>query len=61
MPKKEPNKNNKLETIQFTMQEIWAASRHTVQKNKKKYNRKNKDKGSNEPLYYLKLNLDLVN
>ena len=29
----------KLEEIQFTIQEIWAASRHLVHKNKKKYQR----------------------
>jgi hypothetical protein len=29
-----------METVQFTKQEIWAASRHLVQKNKKKYDRK---------------------
>jgi hypothetical protein len=50
MPKKEPNKENKLKTVQFTMQEIWAASRHTVQKNKKKYNRKDFNK---DPFYSL--------
>lgn len=32
-----------MKTVQFTIQEIWAASRHTVQTNKKKYDR-NKDK-----------------
>ena len=32
----------KMKVVQFTMQEIWAASRHTVQKNKKKYERKEK-------------------
>lgn len=31
-----------MKTVQFTMQEIWAASRHNVQKNKKKYTRKEK-------------------
>ena len=31
-----------MKKVQFTMQEIWAASRHIVQKNKKKYNRKEK-------------------
>ena len=41
----------KMKVVQFTMQEIWAASRHTVQKNKKKYvrkekhNKKDSDKG----------------
>jgi hypothetical protein len=32
----------KLEEVQFTIQEIWAASRHLVHKNKKKYQRKPK-------------------
>lgn len=32
----------KMKVVQFTMQEIWVASRHTVQKNKKKYDRKEK-------------------
>jgi hypothetical protein len=36
-----------MKTLQFTMQEIWAASRHNVQKNKKKYDRK-KDKQENK-------------
>lgn len=31
-----------MKVVQFTLQERWAASRHTVQKNKKKYNRKEK-------------------
>lgn len=35
-----------MKTVQFTMQEIWAASRHNIQKNKKKYNRK-RDKQEN--------------
>jgi hypothetical protein len=50
MNPKEPNKENKLKVVTFTMQEIWAASRHTVQKNKKKYNRKDSNKG---PYYCL--------
>ena len=33
-----------MKTITFTMQEIWAASRNSVQKNMKKYNRKDKHK-----------------
>ena len=28
----------------FTIQEIWEASKHLVEKNKKKYNRKEKHK-----------------
>ena len=31
-----------MKTVTFTMQEIWAASRPSVQKNKKVYNRKPK-------------------
>ena len=34
----------KMEQIEITMQEIWQATRHIVQKNKKKYNRKSKHK-----------------
>jgi len=33
-----------MERIQLTMQEIWAATRPNVQKNKKKYTRKPKHK-----------------
>jgi len=33
-----------MERIQLTMQEIWAATRPNVQKNKKKYERKPKHK-----------------
>jgi hypothetical protein len=43
-----------MKTVQFTMQEIWAASRHNVQKNKKKYDRKKdkqENKGSNKGPY----------
>ena len=35
-----------MKTVTFTMQEIWAASKITVQKNKKKYDRKDKHKNS---------------
>lgn len=35
---------NKLQITQFTIQEIWQAMRGSVQKNKKKYNRKSKHK-----------------
>ena len=38
------NKKNKLETTQFTMQEIWMAMRGSVQKSKKQYTRKTKHK-----------------
>ena len=38
-------KSNKLISVVFTMQEKWAASRHIVFKNKKKYNRKDSNKG----------------
>ena len=52
MPKKEPNK--KLEVVQFSIQDIWAASKHNVYKNKKKYNRKDKKgRGSMDPLSYI--------
>ena len=51
MQKKEPNKENKLKVVQFSMQEIWAASRHIIQKNKKKYNRK--DSSNKGPFYIL--------
>ena len=33
-----------MEQIEITIQEIWQATRHIVQKNKKKYNRKSKHK-----------------
>jgi hypothetical protein len=33
-----------MEKIELTLQEIWAATRPSIQKNKKKYNRKNKHK-----------------
>jgi hypothetical protein len=33
-----------MKVVQFTLQERWAASKHTVQKNKKKYDRKEKHK-----------------
>lgn len=33
-----------MKTVTFTMQEIWAASRPSVQKSKKAYNRKPKHK-----------------
>jgi hypothetical protein len=44
-----------MKTVQFTIQEIWAASRHTVQKNKKKYTRKEKHskKDSNKNPYLI--------
>jgi hypothetical protein len=35
-----------MKVVQFTLQERWAASKHMVQKNKKKYDRK-KDKHEN--------------
>lgn len=50
MQKREPSKGGKLRVVQFTMQEIWDASRHIIQKNKKKYNRKDSNKG---PYYIL--------
>lgn len=37
-----------MKTIQFTMQEIWQATRPNVQKNKKKYERKPKHSKRNE-------------
>jgi hypothetical protein len=46
----------KMKVVQFTMQEIWAASRHTVQKNKKKYDRnkeKHNKKDSNKGPYLI--------
>jgi hypothetical protein len=33
-----------MKTIQITIQEIWAASKHKVHKSKKTYNRKDKTK-----------------
>lgn len=33
-----------MKKVEVTMQEIWAATRPVVQKNKKKYSRKNKKK-----------------
>jgi len=35
-----------MEKIQVTLQEIWQATRPIVQKNKKKYTRKTKHKGT---------------
>lgn len=35
-----------MKTIQITLQERWAASRATIFRNKKKYNRKTKNKKS---------------
>lgn len=54
-----------MKTVQFTMQERWAVSRHLVQKNKKKYNRK-RDKQENRgagksPLFYFKLGSPILN
>lgn len=49
-PNNEKKKNNKLIPVVFTIQETWAASRHIVFKNKKKYNRKDSNKG---PFYIL--------
>jgi hypothetical protein len=36
---------SKLKVIKVTQQEIWSAMRSNIQKNKKKYNRKEKHKG----------------
>jgi hypothetical protein len=33
-----------MKTVQFTLQERWAASKHMVQKSKKTYTRKDKHK-----------------
>lgn len=33
-----------MKKVEFTIQEIWAACRSSVQPNKKRYNRKNKHK-----------------
>ncbi len=38
----------KMENIQITMQEIWAASRHSVIPSKKTYKRKKKHKNKDE-------------
>jgi len=35
-------KKTKIQSIQYTMQEIWQVLRGDVHKSKKKYNRKNK-------------------
>jgi hypothetical protein len=35
-----------MKQVELTMQEIWQATRHIVQKNKKKYTRKSKHKNS---------------
>lgn len=40
-----PKKDIKLETTQFTQQEIWDAMKGNVQKSKKTYTRKSKHKG----------------
>lgn len=42
-----------MKVIQFTLQERWAASKHTVQKNKKKYNRNEKHKKDSNKSPYL--------
>lgn len=34
----------KMTTVELTIQEIWQATRPVIQKNKKKYTRKNKHK-----------------
>jgi len=39
-----------MENIQVTLQEIWQATRTSVQKNKKKYTRKSKHKKQNNNL-----------
>ena len=47
-----------MKVVQFTLQERWAASRHTVQKNKKKYNRNEKHKkDSNKSPYLVSLSV----
>jgi hypothetical protein len=38
----------KIENVQITMQEIWAASRPNIYRNKKKYRRTKKHKNSEE-------------
>lgn len=38
----------KMENIQITMQEIWAASRPNIHRNKKKYRRTKKHKNREE-------------
>ena len=38
----------KLQNIQITMQEIWAASRHSVIPSKKKYKRNKKHKNQEQ-------------
>ena len=43
----EPNK--KLQKIEMTLQEIWAATRPIIYKNKKKYTRKNMHKNNLKP------------
>jgi len=48
------NKNSKLNTIQFTMQEIWEAMKPNVYKNKKHYTRKNKHKNKKIMKNYIK-------
>lgn len=37
-------KSTKMLTTEFTIQEIWQASKHSVRKSKKVYSRKNKHK-----------------
>ena len=39
-----------METIELTMQEIWQATRPTIQRNRKKYTRKSKHKDKNNNL-----------
>jgi hypothetical protein len=39
-----------METIQVTQQEIWQATRPTIQRNRKKYTRKSKHKDKNNNL-----------
>jgi len=45
-----------MKTIQVTLQERWAASRHKVHKSKKSYTRKNKhkEKGPSRPSLFFK-------
>ena len=48
MSRKVISKTNKLKTTELSMQEIWQATRGSVQKTKKQYTRKVKHKNIDE-------------
>lgn len=48
MEKPKKNTKSELKKVELTMQEIWAASKPIVHKNKKKYTRKGKNTNQDE-------------